>query len=677
MRTAHHRVLYVVLSLGLLGGVATPALGQDRLCDPGGEDCRSILLDYIRNETVGIDVAFWFMEDARYTAELIRKHNAGVTVRVLIDPRANASYPLNADRLQELQAAGIPMRKRLTSYILHWKMMLFHGQNAVEFSGANFSANAWRPNATPNYSDYVDEAIYFTSDGAIVNSFRTEFDDQWVDDRDWANYANISAPLTRRYDIYPKDPSLNFPPAENFRTRSVTHYRRETRQIDVIMYRITDRAHADNILPAVARGITVRLITEPAQYRLGSRMWHAWNVDRLYMGGVRIKHRQHLGLNHQKSVILYDQSSAAGDQSMAILGSSNWTSPSASGQLEHNLFTTKPYVTTWLIDQFERKWNNTTGVIETVDFVPLPPDAPKSPSPATGATGVDTAATLRWIGGPWAHLYDVYLDTTPNPTTLVAQNLPEGSNKTETSTFSYTLPATLPGSTRYYWRVVGKTMALQGRSSPVWSFTTAAAARPTAATLLSPVSGASAANPIFTWRSVATATHYYLWINDSTGTRFARWYGGGLVGCQYGGGTCSVAPHVPLRPGTITWWIQTWNAEDGYGPWSSPATYTLRALATPTLIGPSGALPQWPSVPFRWYAVPGATHYYLWVTDGSGVIRVQAWYDLASTHCASQSSCSLTLQPALSAGTATWWIQAWNATAGYSPWSTGLRIVRP
>ena len=42
------------------------------------------------------------MEDARYTNELIKKFIAGVPVRVLVDPRANSSYPLNADRLAEL-----------------------------------------------------------------------------------------------------------------------------------------------------------------------------------------------------------------------------------------------------------------------------------------------------------------------------------------------------------------------------------------------------------------------------------------------------------------------------------------------------------------------------------------------------------------------------------------------
>ena len=49
-------------------------------------------------------------------------------------------------------------------------------------------------------------------------------------------------------------------------------------------------------------------------------------------------------------------------------------------------------------------------------------------------------ARLTWYGGPWAHLYDVYLDTIPTPTTPIAINLAETPSKTETSTFSYTLP---------------------------------------------------------------------------------------------------------------------------------------------------------------------------------------------------------------------------------------------
>ena len=40
--------------------------GQERLCDTAFEDCRTPLWNLIDAETVGIDVAFWFMQDNSY-----------------------------------------------------------------------------------------------------------------------------------------------------------------------------------------------------------------------------------------------------------------------------------------------------------------------------------------------------------------------------------------------------------------------------------------------------------------------------------------------------------------------------------------------------------------------------------------------------------------------------------
>jgi phosphatidylserine/phosphatidylglycerophosphate/cardiolipin synthase-like enzyme/regulation of enolase protein 1 (concanavalin A-like superfamily) len=451
---------------------AWPPLAE-RLCDPAFENCRTQLLELIENETEGIDVAFWFMEDLRYRTEIIERWNAGVPVRVLVDPRANTQYGYltNATVLADLANAGIPIRRRSTSYgILHWKMMLFREQKTVEFSGANYSDDAFV--AVTPYANYVDEAIYFTNDEAVVKSFMTKFDDLWVHTTKYVDYANVPSPRERVYEIFTKDPELNFPETENYATRAIGRYNAETPQIngkiDVIMYRITDRRHTDAMIAAHERGVPVRLIGDMKEYREPSRLWVSWNLERLYMAGIPIRVPAHAGMNHQKSVILYGQG-------MTIFGSSNWTGASANQQQEHNYFTKKGWIFDWFVDQFERKWNNTNpvGANETAWFVPQPPDRPVNKSIANGAVGVSTTGQkLTWYPGPWAHLYDVYFGVDPNPP-LLAGNVNLGDpSESPTATKSFTLP-TLQAGTTYYWRIVSKTMALRTANGPLWSFTTA------------------------------------------------------------------------------------------------------------------------------------------------------------------------------------------------------------
>jgi hypothetical protein len=56
--------------------------------------------------------------------------------------------------------------------------------------------------------------------------------------------------------------------------------------------------------------------------------------------------------------------------------------------------------------------------------------------------------------------------------------------------------------------------------------------------------------------------------------------------------------------------VQTWNAA-GYGPWNGGASFTLKALAKPTLISPNGSAPGWPVIEFRRNRVAGASHHFL------------------------------------------------------------------
>ena len=464
------RILFSIFLVVLFCLAAPLAAAQERLCDTAFEDCRTPLWQLIDAETVGIDVAFWFMQDTSLSNKLIARHNAGVRVRVLVDPRANATYSGNAAILNQLAAAGIPMRYKTNEGILHWKMMLFAGQNKLEFSGANYSPHFFVP--TTPYQNYIDEAIYFTDDPSLVNSFKTKFDDHWTDAARYSNYANISGALTRTYPTYPIDPELNFPYSasgvEDFYNRTAYHLNQENTKIDVVMYRITNQRYTDAIIAAVNRGVPVRLIHEQDEYRNASRQWDAWNVDRLYMAGVQIKQRnpQRMGLNHEKSVMLYGQG-------MTIFGSSNWTGPSSNYQDEHNYFTTKPWFFNWFVNHFERKWN---AASEFVDFVPLPPTEPASPAPASNATGQPLNTVLRWEGGPWAHKFDIYFGTDPNPPLLAANVFLGSVDNGVIETYSQLPP--LQEGTKYYWRIVGKTMADKTASSPVWNFTTAGSAPP-------------------------------------------------------------------------------------------------------------------------------------------------------------------------------------------------------
>jgi phosphatidylserine/phosphatidylglycerophosphate/cardiolipin synthase-like enzyme len=445
------------LAVALIGVSSTRSAATDWFCDPSFQDCRATLLSLIANERVGIDVAFWFMEDARYTAAIIKRAQAGVPVRVLVDPRANTKNPLNLYRLQELGNNGIPMRRCIASGILHWKTMIFTGQNTVQYGGANYSAWAFAP--VEPYVNYTDEVIKFTDNPTIVQSFMTKFDDLWTSQVLFEDYANMSGPPVRMHPTAPKDPSLNFPPTEDYASRAVKLYNAETSRIDAVMFRITDRRHADAMIAAAARGLTVRLLTEQTEYRDPNYLWDAWNVDRMYMAGVEVKIRAHQGLNHGKLVLLYNQV-------MSIFGSSNWTSASTSSQLEHNEFQKDAGIFEYFRQQFVRKWNNKTGNIETQWFTPLPPDTPAYVSPASGSKQPLSGVKLSWKPGYWAHKADVYFGTSSNPP-LVARDVPV----TPKSTATYALPPLAAGHT-YYWKIVSKTMANKTRSGSIRSFGT-------------------------------------------------------------------------------------------------------------------------------------------------------------------------------------------------------------
>ena len=457
VRTISRMAMALAIALALL---PSRAVALERLCDTAYENCRTPLLTLIKNEKVGIDVAFWFMTDSTVSSALISRWKAGIPIRVLMDSEARINHPGNVPVLAALKSAGIPMREKTAGGILHWKTMIFYGQNTVEFSGANFTASEFIP-AVP-YQNYDDEVIMFTHDPKLVGSFKKKYDDVWATKTGYSNYANVTT-LARQHPVVSQDPELNFPPSENYRTRAVARYTAETAGIDVNMFRITDRAHADAMIAAHRRGVKVRLITDPSEYRNPDRVWHSYNVDRMYVAGIPLKMINHAGLNHEKLVLLKAQD-------MAIFGSSNWSSPSAAFQLEHNIFTKRQHLVDWFRAHWNRKWNNTGPYKETKNFTPLGPNVPRLVSPASGAA-VSTTVRLKWYGGRWAHKYDVYVGTSSGSMTKVVSNRELGPSITN-ETYQSVSISSLKTNTTYYWKIVGKTMANKTATSVTRSFTT-------------------------------------------------------------------------------------------------------------------------------------------------------------------------------------------------------------
>jgi phosphatidylserine/phosphatidylglycerophosphate/cardiolipin synthase-like enzyme len=447
------------------GLFSTRAAATEVLCDTAVDNCRTQLLTLIDKEQVGIDVGFWVMGDQRYVTHILNRYKAGVPVRVVMEPRSLENYPENQPTFDAFRQAGIPMIQKYGGGIMHWKTMIFVGQNTIEFGSANYTDAEFVP-VTP-YTNYISQAIYYTDDPALVDSFKTTFDNIWVDTVGYHVYANVTA-RARSYTPTAISPDLNLPPGsgQSYTSRLIKLENAEKQKIDVSQYRITQQSHGDALIAAFNRGIPIRYLGESREYRLVSRLWVAYNMDRLYAAGIPMRVEGHAGLNHEKLILLYGQATS-------VFGSGNFTTPSDNSQTEHNYFTTKQWMFQWFQAQFEREWNNSTGNVETTPFVPLPPDKPVNQSIANGMTGVPTTGQqLVWYGGPWAHLYDIYFGTDPAATTLVASNQPLGPSESTSEKQSFALPALQPGTT-YYWKIVSKTMALLSKTGPVWSFTTA------------------------------------------------------------------------------------------------------------------------------------------------------------------------------------------------------------
>ena len=304
--------------------------------------------------------------------------------------------------------------------------------------------------------------------------------------------------------------------------------------MDVIMFRLSETRHTDAMLQANARGVRVRMIVEPDNYRDRRLPWHAYNIDRLYVAGIPVKGRKHAGLTNERAVILRGLGEV-------IFGSSDW-SREAGREEGHNLFTTRDCTTgkwcdsggsvfEWFARQFDGKWNATT---EFERFAPLPPDPPAYVAPADGAAEVsDDAGSSPGKEAPG--LTGTTCTWAPIRTTSLSLRATQESGARSPERIESFGPAALAPLTTYYWRVVSRTMANLSAAGPTWRFRTedrAAAAVEESTTTEQPITTAQA-QALSTYSSVLSVGDIVLWAADGApvGSDWkktsSRWAAGG------------------------------------------------------------------------------------------------------------------------------------------------------
>jgi hypothetical protein len=100
------------------------------------------------------------------------------------------------------------------------------------------------------------------------------------------------------------------------------------------------------------------------------------------------------------------------------------------------------------------------------------------------------------------------------------------------------------------------------------------AAPPPVPTSVAPSGVLAGTTHAFTWEAAATATWYFLWVNDGTAApALTKWYTAEQASCAEGTGACTVVLSTGLAAGPGRWFVAAWNA-DGQ-TWSPGMDFVL------------------------------------------------------------------------------------------------------
>jgi len=263
-------------------------------------------------------------------------------------------------------------------------------------------------------------------------------------------------------------------------------------------------------------------------------------------------------------------------------------------------------------------------------------------------TATNTATpTLHWNPVIGAVTYEVYLSDLS--ATGGAKRI---ASVDKTNATSMPVPTGLAlGNYRYWVRAIDSQGKMTSWSSPT-DFKVE-----TAGKITGPVGTTNTATPTITWKQVAGAVRYDVWVADKSGNVYLR--DQNVTGTSY-------TPSKAFLNGDYRVWVMPIGTTAS-GQWSFAADFTVKVTPRPTLTSPGATSNSTPT--FKWTASTGAVRYELWVDRIGGASSV-----IHQTNVATNS-----YKPAmpLASGMYRAWVRAFDSAGIASVWSASVdfRVV--
>lgn len=323
-------LLALALLAGLLGacrGVSSPPVAAPReVAAPGTtpalavmvmpDDGRTPLINALRGARESIRLTIYLLIDNDVVDELMRAHQRGVDVRVLVEPNPFGGGPASRDDVAKLRAAGVQVRDGNPTFrYTHQKSVVVDDAVALIMT----------LNLTPSsFTKNREHGVIDTNPTRVAEIAR-------VFDADWS-----------RRDVAVSDADLVWSP-NNARDRLLALLASATASVEIEAEVLTDANVTRTLGNLAQRGVKVRVILPPAEAGDLSLA----DLDAMTKRGAQLR-RLDDPYPHTKLIIV--------DGTRAYLGSINLTANSLDNNRELGIIIDDPAGLRRLRDSFEADW---------------------------------------------------------------------------------------------------------------------------------------------------------------------------------------------------------------------------------------------------------------------------------------------------------------------------------